>query len=74
MKFSVFVLRKEKHYEIRNTKYVFRITIFRESPYKTINELCEMDAALLEECLGQRVEQIEKLAGEGIRFCVFGVR
>ncbi len=25
-------MRKEKHDEIRNTKYVFRITVFRESP------------------------------------------
>ena len=51
--------------------------ILGQCPYLAIvgkhPELCEMDAALLEECLGQRVEQIEKLAGEGIRFCVFGV-
>ena len=52
--------------------------IFGQCPYAAIiqnhPELCEMDAVLLDECLGQRVEQIEKLAGEGIRFCVFGVR
>ncbi len=51
--------------------------ILGQCPYAAIvakhPELCEMDAVLLEECLGQRVEQIEKLAGEGIRFCVFGV-
>ena len=51
--------------------------ILGHCPYAAIirnhPELCEMDAALLEECLGERVKQIEKLAGEGIRFCVFGV-
>ena len=51
--------------------------ILGQCPYSAIiqnhPELCEMDAALLEECLGERVKQIEKLAGEGIRFCVFGV-
>lgn len=51
--------------------------ILEHCPYSTIiqkhPELCEMDAALLETCLGERVEQIEKLSGEGIRFCVFGV-
>jgi len=42
--------------------------IIREHP-----ELCEMDAALLNECLGEPVTQISKLEGEGIPFCVFGV-
>ena len=43
--------------------------ILGHCPYAAIirnhPELCEMDAALLEECLGERVKQIEKLAGEG---------
>ena len=51
--------------------------ILGQCPYAAIigkhPELCEMDAALLEEYLGQRVEQIEKLAGAGIPFCIFGV-
>ena len=51
--------------------------ILGHCPYAAIiqnhPELCEMDAALLGECLGERVEQIEKLAGEGIGFCVFGM-
>ena len=51
--------------------------ILGQCPYAAIigkhPELCEMDSALLEECLAQRVEQIEKLTGEGIPFCVFGM-
>ena len=46
------------------------VAIIHEHP-----ELCEMDAALLGECLTQRVEQIAKLEGaEGGRpYCIFGV-
>ena len=51
--------------------------ILGHCPYSAIigqhPELCEMDAALLRECLGEQVEQIEKLEGEDIPFCVFGV-
>ena len=51
--------------------------IFGHCPYSAIiqkhPELCDMDAGLLGACLGEDVEQIEKLAGEGIGFCVFGV-
>ena len=44
--------------------------IIREHP-----ELCQMDAALLDECLSQSVTQISKLEGEeeGRAFCVFRV-
>ncbi|MBT3321493.1 MAG: hypothetical protein HN392_04325 [Anaerolineae bacterium] len=52
--------------------------ILGQCPYLAIvgkhPELCEMDANLLAEYLGGDVNQIEKLAGEGIPFCVFGVR
>ena len=49
---------------------ILRINPFcREHPKKF-----GMLAVLPGEYLGQRVEQIEKLAGEGIGFCVFGVR
>ena len=51
--------------------------IFGHCPYAAIirehPELCKMDAALLNECLGEPVMQISKLEGEGIPFCVFGV-
>lgn len=53
--------------------------ILGHCPYAAIieahPELCEMDAALLEESLAQRVEQLAKLEGaEGGRpYCVFGV-
>jgi predicted ArsR family transcriptional regulator len=44
--------------------------IIKEHP-----ELCEMDAALLTECLAQRVEQTAKLEGtdSGRPYCVFAV-
>ncbi len=51
--------------------------ILGQCPYSAIiakhPELCEMDSALLAECLGEHVEQISKLEGDGIPFCVFGV-
>ncbi len=53
--------------------------ILGHCPYAAIitehTELCEMDAALLAECLGERVTQIAKLAGkdEGRPYCVFGL-
>lgn len=55
-----------------------RITL-GHCPYAAIieahPELCEMDAALLHECLAQRVEQIAKLEGaeSGRPYCVFSV-
>ncbi len=49
--------------------------ILSHCPYAAIiaqhPELCKMDAALLEELLGEQVEQVEKGARGG---CVFGVR
>jgi predicted ArsR family transcriptional regulator len=50
--------------------------ILGHCPYAAIiaehPELCEMDSALLEECLGEPVEQSAKLEGDiGKRICVF---
>ncbi len=53
--------------------------ILGHCPYAAIiqqhPELCQMDAALLTECLTQRVEQIAKLEGteSGRPYCVFAV-
>ena len=53
--------------------------ILGHCPYAAIvdahPELCEMDAALLGECLAQRVEQIGKLEGSesGRPYCIFAV-
>ncbi len=51
--------------------------ILGHCPYQAVvrqhPELCEMDAALLRICLGEEVLQIEKLEGDEIPVCVFGL-
>ncbi len=52
--------------------------IFGHCPYAAIiekhPELCQMDAALLKELMGQSAEQLTKIGVEGSLTCVFAIR